>query len=185
MKWKMGVLGSSGFPVLIHLCCTPSNHSYTINHSNCLHPIALIHFFFFFNQRGTSKDTEQQSGISVFEKRIGQVLCWWLAKANPLLRQPAVHQVRVCTQQFLSTASPFSLWSCALAWVLCGPKSLQRHICSSMNLSMGQRLSREVPALPQSTSISSDLIIPSLLPSSYPFPCSFHVSPFSEFFSFS
>lgn len=121
----------------------------------------------------------------VFEKRIGQVLCWWLAKANTLVRQPAVHEVRICTQQFLSTSAPFSLGSYAPAWVLCGPQPLQRCSCSTMNLPMDQRLFRELPALPHSTSLSSDIIILSLLLPSYPFPRSLHVSSFSEFSAFS
>lgn len=112
----MGVLGSSDFPGLLHLCYTPSDCSYTVNHSSCLQPIASIHLLFlllFLDQRGTSKDTEQQSGMSVIEKRVGEVLCWWLAGANPLVRQPAVHEVRGCPQQCLSTAAPFSLCPCS------------------------------------------------------------------------
>jgi len=44
---------------------------------------------------------------------------------------------------------------------------------------------REVPALPQSTSSSSDLVIPSVLPSSSPFPCCLHVPSSWHFLPFS
>lgn len=77
------------------------------------------------------------------------------------------------SQQFLSAGPSFSFLSCASAWVLSGPQSLQRCACSGM----AHNPFREVSALPQSTSSSSDIVISSVLPYSSLFPCSGFPSP--------
>lgn len=104
--------------------------------------------------------------MSVIERRVGEVLCWWLAGANPLVRQPAVHEVRGCPQQCLSTAAPFSLCPCSsmgplwatvpsevhLAFheLINGPEALQRSTCSA---------TEHLPVLWPYYSLSSSLLL--------------------------
>lgn len=81
MKMKYESLGliQCDSPVLIHLCYTHSGRSYAINHSNCLHPSTLIHYFFW--TKGELQKT-LKSGMFVSQKGGWRrwLHCWCAAR---------------------------------------------------------------------------------------------------------